>query len=137
MPAGALDDPGRDRPAALQGGRVVEVGGEGGQVVGGVVDGVAWCGIQPGVGCLAADLPSDFGGVPLEDPDRLLVHPLLQGGGVAVRVQARGGAPEVLQDVHKVADDRDLTPRFFASYCPEGVLVSRAVALASRELDDA
>ena len=60
-------------------------------------------------GCLATNLARDLGGVSLEHSGRLLVRRLL-GGQAAVWVQVAGDIPPVLQDLHEVADDRDLDP---------------------------
>ena len=92
-------------------GRVVEVGGLVGQVVGGFVGGLAVCGVQAGVGGFAADRAGDLAGVSFEHAGRLAVHPVL-GGLVVVGVKAAGGVPQVFEDVHEVDDDRDLDLAF-------------------------
>ena len=60
MSAGAFDDPGRDRPAFPERGRVVEVGGFAGQVVGGVVGGFAACGIKAALVAVRRIVPATF-----------------------------------------------------------------------------
>ena len=66
---------------------------------------------ETGFGRLAADSAGDVAGVSFEHPGRLAVYPLL-GGLVVVGVQAAGGVPQVLQDVHEVDHDRDLDGAF-------------------------
>jgi hypothetical protein len=56
---------------------------------------------------LAADLPGDFGGVPVEDLLGVLADPEF-GGGVALVVKAPGGLPDVFDDVDEVHDDAHL-----------------------------
>src|ERR1019366_5882576 len=53
VPAGALDDPGRDRPAVREGGGVVEVGSLVEQVVGGPVSSGALLAVESAAGRFA------------------------------------------------------------------------------------
>lgn len=59
MATGALDHAGRDRPAVLERGRVVEVGAFGEQVVGAAVGGLALVGLELEGGGFAADRGGD------------------------------------------------------------------------------
>ena len=90
--AGAFDDSGGDRPAAREGGRVVQVGPFVGQVGGGGVGAGASAAVEAGCGGLAADGAGDAGGPAGQDRGGVAAHPVF-GGGVALGVETPGCFP--------------------------------------------
>ena len=99
--AGALDDPGRDRPAGVQGLVVAQELALVPQVADARVGSGAPAAFQPG----GVGFGGDLGGGPVavagQDREGLGRDPVL-GGGVPGLVEAPGGAPYVLQDVNYV-----------------------------------
>src|ERR1700730_13706341 len=102
--AGAFDDAGGDGPAVREGGGVVQPGGFGFQVAGGLVRGLAFgCGQGSGGGAQGG---RDGGGVAVQDFGGAVADPGA-GVGAGVGEQAPGGVPQGLDDGDEVADDRD------------------------------
>lgn len=102
-----LDDSGGDRPAAFKGGVVAQVLGLAGQVVHGLVDGLALGAMQSGGaggflecggGLLHAAAQQDAG---------VTGDPAL-GGGIAAVVQAPCRSPQISGHVDQVDEDVDL-----------------------------
>src|SRR5450755_416607 len=77
MPAGAFDHAGGDRPAAGEGGGVIQVSALVEQVVGADVGVVALGLIEAQARCLAPDRGGHDAGLALEDRAALLRHPAL------------------------------------------------------------
>jgi len=95
--ARALDHAGGDRPALVEGGRIVQVDALVGQVGGAAIGARAPGCVQAGVGRGAPDLSGELGGVALEDVLGVAAD-LQLGGGVALAVagrrqSSRGAAP--------------------------------------------
>src|SRR3984885_8457987 len=96
--AGAFDDAGGDGPAVGQGGGVVQPGGLGFQVAGGLFGGGAFgLGQGGGVGAQGGGGAVQDGGGAVADPGA--------GAGAGFGEEGPGGVPEVFQDVDEVADD--------------------------------
>jgi len=99
MSAGALDDPGGDRPTEGQSGGIVQVGLLVGQVRDGPVDAGRF--VVGQVGGVGGEICQDVIGVAGQDLLSLVAHPGF-GSRVALWMQAPGRAPQILKDMNQV-----------------------------------
>src|SRR5664280_499655 len=90
--AGAFDDSGGDRPAFRHRGRVVQVPGLVGQIVGAGIGAGPFGAVELGHRGGPPDRPGHPGGLPVKDRRGDLAHPC-RGGGVAFGVEAPGRLP--------------------------------------------
>src|SRR5512146_1147589 len=110
VPAGALDDPGGDRPAVRECRRVVQVGFLGLQVVRGLADVLVVLPAGPrrvrgGPGRDAGGDAAAVAGQDVQAPGGDLVF---GSAGIAGRGEGQGGFPQVPDDVDEVDEDGDV-----------------------------